>query len=116
MKFNAALAVGVLMLAGCSSLQKKTEPAPAASPSTAVAAPAVDTKAVAKASGTEVTCENGADKRVLTVELKNPGCDLHYLKGGKSIVIATSMSKVEFCDEIQERVKKRLEDSQYTCK
>lgn len=116
MKFNVTLAVGVLMLAGCSSLEKKSTsaPVPAASP---VAAPAAVTKVVAnEPNGAEVTCSNGADKRTLTVVNTKPGCELRYLKFGKSVVVATSPVRVEFCDEVQERMKKRLEDSQFSCK
>jgi len=128
--FKLAFASSLLMLSlGCSSSPKTTpaaspSPAPSAvpSPSASASPPPGAAKTQAKpssaksASGLELKCEKGDDKRVVTVVPKGDGCELYYSKFGDSGVIASSAIQVEHCEKVQGNVRKNLEASGFSCK
>jgi hypothetical protein len=117
MKFSVLLMA--VVLPACSSVQKKSEPAPAAAAAPA-AKPAVPAKVLKEtkpvAGAPALACEQGTDKRTVLIESKDGGCEVHYSKFGNSEKIAYSAHSQEYCVEVKEKIRSRLEAAQFTCK
>ncbi len=126
--------LGFLGLAfACANPQKSATPvaatpAPSASPAAhkAGAAPAKNAKgppAAAKASaaapsgdGLEKKCTLNDDHRTIVVVPKDSGCEVHYVKNGAASVVANSVNGTTYCDGVQTKMAKNLEDAGFACR
>jgi hypothetical protein len=110
-----SLASLAALAASCSTPTKAPSPAaPVAAPSPA---PSVKAKAKADAPGArlELKCELKGDARMITVVPNGEGCELHYLKAGKSDVVASSAKGTEHCDQVRAKMRQNLESAGFKC-
>ena len=62
------------------------------------------------------TCTSGNDVRIIAVlDGNNGGCGVIYNKMGNNKTIAVAEHNMEFCPEIQDKVKGNLEEANFTC-
>ncbi|HEX4924495.1 MAG TPA: hypothetical protein VFV50_10430, partial [Bdellovibrionales bacterium] len=71
--------------------------------------------ATVKSDGTSVECKSGGDVRKLAVVPKGSGCEVEYTKAGETKSIGSAQNDKDFCPNLLEKVKARLETSGYTC-
>ena len=62
-----------------------------------------------------VTCTGSAGPRKLIVAKKEKGCELQYLKGEKTDVVATQKMGSNFCEEKLAKIQAKLEAAGYKC-
>lgn len=114
----------LIALAACSSAKKNTEsaaenPPAAESMPTTNARPDAEPLPSAKKSTSGglqmVECKQGSDSRKLEILEKNGGCELQYLKMGKAETVATQKVGTAKCDEVLERIHKKLTAAGYEC-
>lgn len=111
-----------VLVAGCSSSDKKIEAAdtgsakaPAASATKPVAKEKVEKKAAAASTAGTVSCTSGEDKRSIEVRAKDSGCETAYTKAGNESVVATSNSGTDHCAKVQSRIQENLKTAGFTC-
>lgn len=62
-----------------------------------------------------LSCTSGNDKRELQIQEADQGCKLLYTKGGEAKEVATQKIGKDKCNEVLEKIQKKLEDSSYKC-
>jgi hypothetical protein len=65
--------------------------------------------------GETVTCKNGSDERTLALTEANGGCELTYTKFGNAQQVATSGNGKEYCENVREKIKTKLEGAGFSC-
>lgn len=103
-----------LGLAACAAPAKKDEAPKPAAPAAAAAKPAEKTPGKADPMAL-VTCMSASETRTLSIGTKENGCKLHYEKGGKPSVVATSASGTKHCEETRAKIRKKLETAGWKC-
>lgn len=63
----------------------------------------------------EMKCKSGSDERTLIVVPKGHGCELHYLKFGKSEISATSVNGQALCEKVRHGMRRNLEAAGFKC-
>jgi hypothetical protein len=127
----------LLAAAGCASAKKNTAPQSDAAkattstgtaPSTTAASgakahkktpgnPQLGKTAASGTSGaTSLTCKSGDDERKLEIAADNGGCKLNYTKAGSASAIASQKQGDAKCQEVFERIQKKLVAAGYDCK
>lgn len=71
--------------------------------------------ATVKSDDTTVECKSGSDVRKLAIVNKGGGCDVEYTKAGETKSIGSAQNTKDFCPNLLEKVKARLETSGFTC-
>jgi hypothetical protein len=119
MRLCAALILA-LALSACSSkpmqaepapTQAKAPPAPAAAQPEAAAMPSAPDKASSR-----IECSVKGDQRTIEVRAKDKGCEVVYGKGGKESVVASAARGSKHCEDVQGKMKQRLEGAGFQCK
>ncbi len=118
-----ALACTLAIASGCSSAKKEVEStaagtsAPSAEPAKAVAEVKAASASKSNSMGglKMVECKKKGDDRKLEIVEKNGGCELQYTKMGKTETPATQMSGTAKCDEVLDRIHKKLTAAGYEC-
>lgn len=103
--------VAALSLNACSGLKKKSNDAP----STATTAPAKAKESKPSTTPGLTVCKKGKEERKLEVVNQASGCELHYTKGSKTEVVATSVKGNEHCTSVSQRMQKKLTAAGYRC-
>ena len=63
-----------------------------------------------------ITCTAGTVERVLEIRAVNEsGCEVLYTKNGETKSIANASVDLSYCETIQTRVSKKLEDAGFSC-
>lgn len=125
-KFTLWLVPVVLGSFACGTVKKESsQPAPTPAPVQAAAEKpkattspqvAVAEKKSESPTRLDVRCTSGSDQRGIVVLPKDAGCELHYSKFGTSSVIANAQnSGTEYCDQVQDKVRKNLEAAGFSC-
>ncbi|MGE3973183.1 MAG: hypothetical protein AB7F59_01505 [Bdellovibrionales bacterium] len=100
------------LVPACSSKQKveKTNgPKSAAVVSSKKSTPAVTTQAK------EIKCTSGKDKRVISVQPLNGGCQVVYSKLTEISPIANSQNGMGHCESVASQMQKKLEGAGFKC-
>ena len=120
MKTHFVLPLTVLLLAGCSSAPKQSQPAASTSEASGAASPFDQTGAPtkkSKASGkSSLVCEKGSDKRTAEVLPDGKGCKVEYEKFGKKSVLASSSHGKHHCRTALAHLDKNLTTAGFVCK
>ena len=62
-----------------------------------------------------ITCESGKDQRKLLLSQVEKGCKLEYTKSGETKEVASQKVGKDFCENMQSKIKTKLEASQFKC-
>jgi hypothetical protein len=64
----------------------------------------------------KVTCKSGDDARIVEIQAREGGgCKVVYTKAGTPQTIGEAQHQTQFCDELLEKLIKRLEGSGFEC-
>ena len=142
---KSVLSILVLVLAAttaCSSKPKATEEvkpqAPIAAPTKTEAAPAVtkatddkikkskkskaaknsaaDSSATVPADSKNISCSKGSDQRTIEIKAKGDGCEVIYTKNGQGQSVASEIKGMSHCEQVSQKIAKKLTDSGMACK
>jgi hypothetical protein len=68
------------------------------------------------ASGADsVKCSHGGDERTLQIAEKDGGCEVVYTKLGETNPVASASHGKQHCQDVSERIQKKLTDAGFTC-
>lgn len=62
-----------------------------------------------------IQCDSGSDKRTLEIKVLDQGCEFIYTKQDKPSTLATQKVGFTKCDEVAEKIKGKLEASNFKC-
>jgi hypothetical protein len=110
-------------LAGCASAKKQastdTHGAAAAAQSMArakaAAAAAAPAPKAALAEEAKISCTKASETRTLEIVKKGPGCELEYLKSGKTSSVATSTHGLKHCVDSEKKIRSKLDQAGFKC-
>ncbi|MBC7743182.1 MAG: hypothetical protein H7061_13365 [Bdellovibrionaceae bacterium] len=71
--------------------------------------------AASNKSAGDVRCSSGSDERTLSIVAKGEGCELQYMKAGKTSTIASQNIGTEKCDNVLTKVEEKLISTGFTC-
>ncbi len=108
---KAALTLCVLLLVACAGPEKKTKESTASSASEASAEANEKKPPVAST----VTCQNAHEKRVLTLQTAEKGCEVVYERNGEKMVAASAKNDPTHCAKVIDRIRGNLEKAGFKC-
>ncbi len=61
-------------------------------------------------------CESGEDRRIIEIKPRDGGgCRVMYTRDGNAKEVGSAAYQKDVCDQISEKIIKRLQDSQFQC-
>ena len=108
---KVVLTLCVLLLAACASPPKKVKESTASSASEAAA----EANEKTPAKDDTVTCHNAKEKRVLTLQSAEIGCEVLYERSGEKMVAASAKNDPTHCSKVVERIRGNLEKAGFKC-
>ena len=111
-----AAMIALAFLSNCSTAKKTEAPQQSAPAATATAPAPVTAKATPMETPSSLwQCSKAQETRSLQVIAKDKGCELNYVKAGKTSVTASSSHNINHCVQSEKKIKAKLEKSGYTC-
>ena len=62
-----------------------------------------------------VKCSHGGDERTLQINDKDGGCEIVYTKMGEASPVASAAHGKQHCQDVSEKIQKKLTDAGFTC-
>jgi hypothetical protein len=116
MSFNKIfLSTAFVFAIGCSNAQKKSDATANAAPEKKSAASSTATTAKSD-SNAEMNCQKKSESRKLRIESLQPkGCNLWYSTHGDKDPVATSKVSNGHCEQVRNKIQKKLEAAGFKC-
>lgn len=105
-------------LVACGSPSKLSQPSTSqkSTPPAEIPSPAVTAPAKVEASTEALECIRGPERRIIEIKSILPlGCELWYSRLEVKNVVASSKKGLRHCEQVRDRIQKKLENAQFTC-